>query len=201
MGLVGQGEESVGDVGGATDEDRGEPVGGEGFGLAAAGLVEGVRGCPDVSGDVDEVDQDVDRHAAAGGFGLDDLGLVTGAVDQDDPVTQVVRVARLGLVERLGGDFLGVLTREAVSDLFSAFGRGRRVRLVLRPSSGPITSCGRREAGRVSKTQAMVAIRFRLGFSPGANARAACNRAHRWHHTQPAGGSTTAPVLRAGIPE
>lgn len=46
MGLVGQGEEFVGDAGGVTGEDRGEPVGGEGFGLVGAGLVEGVRSCP-----------------------------------------------------------------------------------------------------------------------------------------------------------
>jgi hypothetical protein len=57
---------------------------------------------------------------------------------------------------------------EAVHHLFLAFGPGRGVRCAVRPPGGWITSWGRRVAGRVSKTQATVAMRFRLGFSPGA---------------------------------
>ncbi|MFD5655029.1 hypothetical protein [Streptomyces sp. NPDC127039] len=79
-----------------TGEDRGEPVGREGFGLRPAGLVAGVRGRPDLFGDVDEIDQEMDRHASADGLGPDDVELVTDAVDQDDPVAQVVRVAGTG---------------------------------------------------------------------------------------------------------
>lgn len=66
-------------------EDRGETVGGPCLGFGGAGFVEGVGGGPDVLGDVHEVQQDVDRDAAAGGLGTDQVELVAGAVDQHDP--------------------------------------------------------------------------------------------------------------------
>ncbi|MFJ7148936.1 hypothetical protein ACIQVT_12140 [Streptomyces sp. NPDC100445] len=47
--------------------------------------MEGVGGGPDVIGDVHEVQQHVDRDAASGGLGADQVELVASAVDQDDP--------------------------------------------------------------------------------------------------------------------
>jgi hypothetical protein len=55
---------------------------------------------------MDYVDDDVNCGAAARGLCADQLQLVLGAVDQDDPGAQVAGVAGLGLVER-GGDHLG----------------------------------------------------------------------------------------------
>jgi hypothetical protein len=55
---------------------------------------------------VDEVDQDADCDAAAGGLGADQAELVLGPVDQDHPRPPAGRVAGFGLVER-GGDHLG----------------------------------------------------------------------------------------------
>lgn len=52
---------------------------------------------------MDDIDDDADRDAAAGGFRADQVQLVIGAVDQDDPGPQVSGVAGLGLAER-GGD-------------------------------------------------------------------------------------------------
>src|SRR6266542_2533643 len=82
-------------------------VGGDpGFGGRVAVVVEAPGGFPEVFQDVDEVDQDVDRHPAAGGFGLDQLELVAGAVDQHDPGATVGRVTLGGLVEDLGDHLL-----------------------------------------------------------------------------------------------
>jgi len=55
---------------------------------------------------VDYVDDGVDGDAAAGGLGADQVQLVLGPVDEDDPGPQVSGVAGLGLAER-GGDHLG----------------------------------------------------------------------------------------------
>lgn len=46
----------------------------------------------------------MDPYVAAGGFGLDQVELVAGAVDQDDPVAPVLRVAGFGLGESGGDD-------------------------------------------------------------------------------------------------
>ncbi|WP_157751997.1 hypothetical protein [Actinoplanes derwentensis] len=62
-----------------------------------------VGGFPEVFQDVDEVEDQVDPHAAGVGFGVDPVDLVVVAVDQHDPAAQVVRVALLGPVEQSGG--------------------------------------------------------------------------------------------------
>jgi hypothetical protein len=69
-------------------------------------LVEAPGRLPQILKDVDEVDQDVDRHAAAPGFGADLIELVAGAVNQHDPGAAVGRVTLFGLVEHLGDDLL-----------------------------------------------------------------------------------------------
>jgi hypothetical protein len=68
--------------------------------------MEAPGGFPEVFQDVDEVDQDVDRHPAAGGFGTDQLKLVAGAVDQHDPGAAVGGVTLGGLVEDRRDDLL-----------------------------------------------------------------------------------------------
>ena len=55
---------------------------------------------------MDQVDDDVDLRAAAGGLSADEVQLVLGPVDEDDPGPRVERVAGPGLVER-GGDHVG----------------------------------------------------------------------------------------------
>jgi hypothetical protein len=55
---------------------------------------------------VDEVGQDADGDAAAGGLGADQVKLVLGPVDKDHPRPPAGRVAGLGLAEG-GGDYLG----------------------------------------------------------------------------------------------
>jgi hypothetical protein len=57
---------------------------------------------------VDKVDDDVDGGGAEGGLGADQVQLVLGAVDQDDPGPQLAGVAGLGLVEH-GGDHRGLV--------------------------------------------------------------------------------------------
>ncbi len=61
-----------------------------------AGLVECVGRRPDVLGDVHEVQEHVDRAAAVSGFALDQVALVAGAVDQDDPAPVVTPAPRSG---------------------------------------------------------------------------------------------------------
>src|SRR6266540_4234491 len=63
-------------------------------------------GLPQVLQDVDEVDEDVDGHAAAGRFGADQVQLVAGAVDEHHPGAAVGRVAVGGLVEHRRDDLL-----------------------------------------------------------------------------------------------
>ena len=53
---------------------------------------------------VDQVDDDRDGDAAAGGLGGDGLDLRVVAVDQDDPFALVTGVAALCLIERRGDD-------------------------------------------------------------------------------------------------
>lgn len=43
--------------------------------------MKSMRRCPAVLGDMDEVEQDVEADAASGGFGLDQVKLVAGAVN------------------------------------------------------------------------------------------------------------------------
>ena len=61
------------------------------LGGGVPGLVEAPRGAPYVLEDVNDVDDDVDGDAAAGGFRADQAQLVLGAVDEDDPGPQVER--------------------------------------------------------------------------------------------------------------
>jgi hypothetical protein len=58
---------------------------------------------------VDEVDQDVDGHAAAGRLGADQVQLVAGAVDQHHPGAAVGGVTLGGLVEDRLNDLLAWL--------------------------------------------------------------------------------------------
>jgi hypothetical protein len=108
-GLICLGADLGRDSCGLAVEDRGEVAGDPGFGFGDAGLVEAVRRAPDVLGHVDKVQQDVHLGFALVGFGLDQLELVAGAVDQHHPVAQMVPVTGLGLVERGGDHVLGRL--------------------------------------------------------------------------------------------
>ena len=73
-----------------------------GGGLAL--VEEGPGGLPQVFEHVDEVDDDRDGDAAAGGLGGDGLDLGVVAVDQDRPFPLVLRVTAFGLVEGRGDD-------------------------------------------------------------------------------------------------
>jgi hypothetical protein len=73
-----------------------------GGGLAL--VEEGPGSLPQVFKDVNEVDDDRDRDAAARGLGGDGLDLGVVAVDQDGPFALVLRVAAFGLVEGRGDD-------------------------------------------------------------------------------------------------
>ena len=81
----GPGGHVVGGADGMACEDRGQMVGRPCLGLGGTGFVKGVGCCPDVLSDVDKVQQDVDRDAASAGLCCDQVELVAGAVDQDDP--------------------------------------------------------------------------------------------------------------------
>ena len=76
------------------------------LGGGIAGLVKAPGRTPQIFENVNNVDNDVNFDAPAGGLGADQVQLVLGPVDQDDPGPQVAGVAGLGLVER-GGDHLG----------------------------------------------------------------------------------------------
>ena len=65
---------------------------------------EGPGSLPQIFKDVDEVNDDGDGDAAAGGLGGDGLDLGVVAVDQDRPFPPVLRVAAFGLVEGGGDD-------------------------------------------------------------------------------------------------
>lgn len=91
---------------------------------------------PDVLGHVDEVEQDVHLEVAPAGFGLDQLELVAGPVDQHHPVAQMVPVPGLGLVERGRDHVLGRMNE----------GGGEPLVVCLRPGtrrSQRATSLGR----------------------------------------------------------
>lgn len=97
-----------------------------------------------------DVEDDVDLCVRAGGFCLDQVELVAGAVDQDDPVAPVFGVAGFCLVESLAYDRLGVLLDGAGKPLVWGPGSGAGRRFPVRPPGGAMTSCGRRTAGSVS---------------------------------------------------
>jgi len=105
-GGFGFGGDLGGDPGAVPGQDRQgldrDPVLGRGIG----GGVQGPRGLLQILKDVHQVDEDVDRDAAAGGLGADQAELVLGTVDQDHPGPLVARVAGFGLAER-GGDHIG----------------------------------------------------------------------------------------------
>jgi len=89
---------------------------------------------------MDEVDEDVDGHAAAGGLGTDRVELVAGTVDQHDPAATVGGVTLLGLVGHLGDDSALVVAIDPVSHLAVAVGplRRRRPPLPLLPLLLPL---------------------------------------------------------------
>ena len=136
---------------------------------------------------VDQVDHDVDLRSAAAGLGADQVQLVLGPVDQDDPGPQVAGVAGPGLAER-GGDHLGRVLAD---------GPGQPLGQGLRPGPEPaaaVPSAGRgdhvvraalRRLGVVHGDQGghSLAVRFLPGGQPGA------------HLPQPGGG------LRGGGPQ
>jgi hypothetical protein len=143
------------------------------LGGGIAGVVQAPRGFPDVFQHVDEVDHDVDRDGAAGGLGADQVQLVLGAVDQDDPGPQVAGVAGLGLVER-GGDHVGGILAD---------GPGQPLGPGLRPGperAGAVPAAGRGDhvvraafggLGVVDGDQGghSLAVRFLPGCQPGAH--------------------------------
>lgn len=51
----------------------------------------------------------MDLYATVDGFGLDQVELMAGAVDQDDPVAPVFGIPGFGLVESGGDDLLGAV--------------------------------------------------------------------------------------------
>ncbi|MER5225865.1 hypothetical protein [Streptomyces flaveus] len=82
-----------------------QQVAGCGLDEGGAGGLGGVQvrgGLPQIFEHVHEVDDDVDVHAASGGFSFQAFQLVVGAVDQHDPAAAVRRVALFGLVEQHG---------------------------------------------------------------------------------------------------
>ncbi|MDX2758513.1 hypothetical protein [Streptomyces europaeiscabiei] len=66
---------------------------------------------------MDQVDDDVDVHAALQRFGLDEVDLLAGPVDQDDPATAVAGVAVLCLVEHGGHHLRGGVGHRAAPPL------------------------------------------------------------------------------------
>src|ERR1035437_4759040 len=92
------------DLGGVAVQDL-AGLGGDPFLGGGLALVEKrPGGLPAVFQDVDEVDDDRDGDAAAGGLGGYGLDLGVVPVDQDDPFPLVTGVAALGLIERGGDD-------------------------------------------------------------------------------------------------
>ena len=75
------------------------------LGGGIACLVKAPGSTPQVFENVNDVDDDVNFGIPAGGLGADQVQLVLGPVNQDDPGPQVAGVAGLSLAER-GGDHL-----------------------------------------------------------------------------------------------
>jgi hypothetical protein len=112
--------------------------------------MQGPCGLPQILKDVHDVDHDTDRDAAPRGLGADQVKLVLGPVDQDDPRAPAGRIAGFGLAER-GGDHLGrIVFHRPGQPLGLGFGPGPELAWPWRPPGGAITSCGRRGAGSAS---------------------------------------------------
>ena len=133
------------DLGGVPVQDLAGLVSDPFLGGGLALIEEGPGGLPQVFQDVDEVDDDRDRDAAAGGLGGDGLDLGVVAVDEDGPFPLVLRVAALCLAERGGddgGDVIGdrggqpLAPRLRLPRLSPAL-RLRGLRLLLRAASAP----------------------------------------------------------------
>lgn len=146
----------------------------------AGGLsgVEVVGGLPQV-GDVDEVDDDVDAHAAPCRFLGQAVELVVGAVDHDDPAGQAVGVAAFGLVEEgddpggggvLLAPFRGVVDSGQVDRWGSACGgiQGWPRMACSMMSTCPIALCLSRAATWATSNHC-----WRPGRRPAASARQA----------------------------
>jgi len=124
-----------GDLGGFAVEDLGGLGGDPGLGVRVAGLEETPGRFPAIFQHVDEVDQDGDRHAAAGRFGFDGLDLGAVPVDQGYPGALAGRVAALRLSEP-GADHGGMpAVMEVVTHL---------------PAATGATAGGRRRAGSLA---------------------------------------------------
>jgi len=79
------------------------------------------------------------RMASAGGLGADQVKLVLGSVDRDDPEPPAGRVAGVGLVEG-GGDHLGrIVFHRPGQPLGFRFGPGPERAVALPPTAGPGT--------------------------------------------------------------
>ncbi|WP_425824792.1 hypothetical protein [Streptomyces fractus] len=117
IGLADLGLDGIGDFGGVTVQD-GEGVGGDPvLGGRVTRSVEAPARRPQIFEDVNDIDDDVHVDVAETGFGLDQVELMLGAVDQDHPVPAVVPVARLGVVEDLPHDVFGIVHDRAAQPL------------------------------------------------------------------------------------
>ena len=92
----------------------------------------------------------MDARVPAGGLGADEVQLVLGAVDQDDPGPQVAGVAGLGLVERGGDHVRGILADGPGEPLGQGLRPGPERAGAVPAAGRAITSCGRRLAGSAS---------------------------------------------------
>ena len=95
--------------------------------------VQGGGGLAEVAGHVDVVDQDGDLQAAFGGLGLDGGDLLLVPVDEENALADPLRVAAVGLVERLrdhAGNVIGdggrdpLVPRDGAGVRLAAGGRG-----------------------------------------------------------------------------
>ena len=106
---------------------------------------------PGIFKDMNDIDHDADRAAAAGGFRADQAQLVPGPVDEDDPGPRRCCGSRASASSNAAAiTSAGSLRTDPASHLARAFGPGRSGRVPFRPPGGAITSCGRRFAGSAS---------------------------------------------------
>jgi hypothetical protein len=84
--------------------------------------VKAPGGTPQIFENVNNVDDDVNFGIPAGGLGADQVQLVLGPVNQDDPGPQAAGVAGPGLVERGRDHLAGVAAHRPGQPL----GQGRR---------------------------------------------------------------------------
>lgn len=127
LGLGGLILDGFGDFAGVTVQDS-EGVNGDPVlsGLLAPGM-ETPTGRPEVLEDVDDVDDDVNIDAVQAGFGLDQLELMLGAVDQDHPAAAVAGIAGFGVGKDLSHMCSASCTTEPHNHLPRAWGPGRGV--------------------------------------------------------------------------